>query len=118
MPTNGTKTVEENGDLTAAEVSYSAEGIVRLDMSCASNVTTMTFTGLANGDVSVTVGNLVYQITVTNESYSSKKTITVAVGETKTETVKGDVTDGKTTVLDDTCQGRCEVCRSEDDRNT
>lgn len=102
VPTNGTKTVEENGDLTAAEVSYSAEGIVRLDMSCASNVTTMTFTGLANGDVSVTVGNLVYQITVTNESYSSKKTITVAVGETKTETVKGDVTDGKTTVLDDT----------------
>lgn len=64
VPTNGTKTVEENGDLTAAEVSYSAEGIVRLDMSCASNVTTMTFTGLANGDVSVTVGNLVYQITV------------------------------------------------------
>lgn len=102
VPTNGTKTVEENGDLTAAEVRYSAEGIVRLDMSYASNVTTMTFTGIANGDVSVTVGNLVYQITVTNESYSSKKTITVAVGETKTETVKGDVTDGKTTVLDDT----------------
>ncbi len=102
VPTNGTKTVEENGNLTGAAVNYSAEGIVRLDMSYASNVTTMTFTGIANGDVSVTVGNLVYQITVTNESYSSKKTITVAVGETKTETVKGDVTDGKTTVLDDT----------------
>ncbi len=102
VPTNGTKTVEENGDLTGAAVNYSAEGIVKLDMRYASNVTTMTFTGLANGDVSVTVGNLVYQITVTNESYSSKKTITVAVGETKKETVKGDVTDGKTTVLDDT----------------
>ena len=102
VPTNGTKTVEENGDLTGYTPEYSKNGIVKLDMSYASNVTTMTFTGLANGDVSVTVGNLVYQITVTNESYSSKKTITVAVGETKTETVKGDVTDGKTTVLDDT----------------
>ena len=103
VPTNGTKTVEENGDLTAAEVSYSAEGIVSLESrTFANNVTTMTFKGLANGDVSVTVGNLVYQITVTDKSYSSKKTITVAVGETKTETVKGDVTDGKTTVLDDT----------------
>lgn len=102
VPTNGTKTVEENGNLTGYTPEYSKNGIVKLDMSYASNVTTMTFTGLANGDVSVTVGNLVYQITVTNESYSSKKTITVAVGETKTETVKGDVTDGKTTVLDDT----------------
>lgn len=102
VPTNGTKTVEENGDLTGYTPEYSKNGIVKLDMSYASNVTTMTFTGLANGDVSVTVGNLVYQITVTNESYSSKKTITVAVGETETETVKGDVTDGKTTVLDDT----------------
>lgn len=103
VPTNGTKTVEENGNLTAAEVSYSAEGIVSLESrTFANNVTTMTFKGLANGDVSVTVGNLVYQITVTDKSYSSKKTITVAVGETKTETVKGDVTDGKTTVLDDT----------------
>lgn len=103
VPTNGTKTVEENGDLTAAEVRYSAEGIVSLESrTFANNVTTMTFKGLANGDVSVTVGNLVYQITVTDKSYSSKKTITVAVGETKTETVKGDVTDGKTTVLDDT----------------
>lgn len=102
VPTNGTKTVEENGDLTGYTPEYSKNGIVKLDMSYASNVTTMTFTGLANGDVSVTVGNLVYQITVTNESCSSKKTITVAVGETKTETVKGDVTDGKTTVLDDT----------------
>ena len=60
-------------------------------MSYASNVTTMTFTGLANGDVSVTVGNLVYQITVTNESYSSKKTITVAVGGTVPDTVDGEV---------------------------
>ena len=102
VPTNGTKTVEENGDLTGAAVNYSAEGIVKLDMRYASNVTTMTFTGLANGDVSVTVGNLVYQITVTDKTYSSEKTITVAVGETKKETVKGDVTDGKTTVLDDT----------------
>lgn len=103
VPTNGTKTVEENGNLTAAEVSYSAEGIVSLESrTFANNVTTMTFKGLANGDVSVTVGNLVYQITVTDKSYSSKKMITVAVGETKTETVKGDVTDGKTTVLDDT----------------
>lgn len=102
VPTNGTKTVEENGNLTGYTPEYSKNGIVKLDMSYASNVTTMTFMGLANGDVSVTVGNLVYQITVTNESYSSKKTITVAVGETETETVKGDVTDGKTTVLDDT----------------
>lgn len=103
VPTNGTKTVEENGDLTAAEVSYSPEGIVSLESrTFANNVTTMTFKGLANGDVSVTVGNLVYQITVTDKTYTSEKTITVAVGETKTETVKGDVTDGKTTVLDDT----------------
>lgn len=102
VPTNGTKTVEENGNLTGYTPEYSKDGIVKLEMSFANDVTTMTFTGLANGDVSVTVGNLVYQITVTNESYSSKKTITVAVGETKTETVKGDVTDGKTTVLDDT----------------
>lgn len=92
VPTNGTKTVEENGDLTAAEVSYSAEGIVSLESrTFANNVTTMTFKGLANGDVSVTVGNLVYQITVTNESYSSKKTITVAVGGTVPETVDGEV---------------------------
>ena len=91
VPTNGTKTVEENGDLTGAAVNYSAEGIVKLDMRYASNVTTMTFTGLANGDVSVTVGNLVYQITVTNESYSSKKTITVAVGGTVPDTVDGEV---------------------------
>lgn len=92
VPTTGTKTVEENGDLTAAEVSYSAEGIVRLESrTFADNVTTMTFKGLANGDVSVTVGNLVYQITVTNESYSSKKTITVAVGGTVTDTVDGEV---------------------------
>lgn len=96
VPTNGTKTVEENGDLTAAEVSYSAEGIVRLDMSCASNVTTMTFTGLANGDVSVTVGNLVYQITVTDKSYTSEKTITVAVGGTATDTVDGEVSSSYT----------------------
>lgn len=96
VPTNGTKTVEENGDLTAAEVSYSAEGIVKLDMRYASNVTTMTFTGLANGDVSVTVGNLVYQITVTDESYSSKKTITVAVGGTATDTVDGEVSSSYT----------------------
>lgn len=32
VPTNGTKTVEENGDLTGAAVNYSAEGIVKLDM--------------------------------------------------------------------------------------
>lgn len=102
VPTSGTKTVEENGNLTGYTPEYSKDGIVELEMSYANNVTTMTFKGLANGDVSVTVGNLVYQITVTNESYSSKKTITVAVGETKKETVKGDVTDGKTTVLDDT----------------
>lgn len=92
VPTNGTKTVEENGNLTAAEVSYSAEGIVSLESrTFANNVTTMTFKGLANGDVSVTVGNLVYQITVTNESYSSKKTITVAVGGTVPDTVDGEV---------------------------
>lgn len=41
--------------------------------------------------MSVTVGNLVYQITVTNESYSSKKTITVAVGGTVPDTVDGEV---------------------------
>lgn len=91
VPTNGTKTVEENGDLTGYTPEYSKNGIVKLDMSYASNVTTMTFTGLANGDVSVTVGNLVYQITVTNESYSSKKTITVAVGGTVPDTVDGEV---------------------------
>ena len=92
VPTNGTKTVEENGDLTAAEVRYSAEGIVSLESrTFANNVTTMTFKGLANGDVSVTVGNLVYQITVTDKSYSSKKTITVAVGGTVPETVDGEV---------------------------
>lgn len=91
VPTNGTKTVEENGNLTGYTPEYSKNGIVKLDMRYASNVTTMTFTGLANGDVSVTVGNLVYQITVTNESYSSKKTITVAVGGTVTDTVDGEV---------------------------
>lgn len=91
VPTNGTKTVEENGNLTGYTPEYSKDGIVKLDMSYASNVTTMTFTGLANGDVSVTVGNLVYQITVTNESYSSKKTITVAVGGTVPDTVDGEV---------------------------
>lgn len=91
VPTNGTKTVEENGNLTGYTPEYSKNGIVKLDMSYASNVTTMTFTGLANGDVSVTVGNLVYQITVTNESYSSKKTITVAVGGTVPDTVDGEV---------------------------
>ena len=92
VPTNGTKTVEENGNLTAAEVSYSAEGIVSLESrTFANNVTTMTFKGLANGDVSVTVGNLVYQITVTDKSYSSKKTITVTVGGTVPDTVDGEV---------------------------
>lgn len=91
VPTNGTKTVEENGNLTGYTPEYSKDGIVKLEMSFANYVTTMTFTGLANGDVSVTVGNLVYQITVTNESYSSKKTITVAVGGTVTDTVDGEV---------------------------
>lgn len=91
VPTNGTKTVEENGNLTGYTPEYSKDGIVELEMSYANNVTTMTFKGLANGDVSVTVGNLVYQITVTNESYSSKKTITVAVGGTVPETVDGEV---------------------------
>lgn len=97
VPTNGTKTVEENGDLTAAEVSYSAEGIVSLESrTFANNVTTMTFKGLANGDVSVTVGNLVYQITVTDKSYTSEKTITVAVGGTATDTVDGEVSSSYT----------------------
>lgn len=96
VPTNGMKTVEENGDLTGYTPEYSKNGIVKLDMSYASNVTTMTFTGLANGDVSVTVGNLVYQITVTDESYSSKKTITVAVGGTATDTVDGEVSSSYT----------------------
>lgn len=91
VPTNGTKTVEENGNLTGYTPEYSKDGIVKLEMSFANDVTTMTFTGLANGDVSVTVGNLVYQITVTNESYSSKKTITVAVGGTVPDTVDGEV---------------------------
>lgn len=91
VPTNGTKTVEENGDLTGYTPEYSKNGIVKLDMSYASNVTTMTFTGLANGDVSVTVGNLVYQITVTDKTYTSEKTITVAVGGTVPETVDGEV---------------------------
>lgn len=96
VPTNGTKMVEENGNLTGYTPEYSKNGIVKLDMSYASNVTTMTFTGLANGDVSVTVGNLVYQITVTDESYSSKKTITVAVGGTATDTVDGEVSSSYT----------------------
>lgn len=96
VPTNGTKTVEENGNLTGYTPEYSKNGIVKLDMSYASNVTTMTFTGLANGDVSVTVGNLVYQITVTDESYSSKKTITVAAGGTATDTVDGEVSSSYT----------------------
>ena len=102
VPTNGTKTVEENGDLTGAAVNYSAEGIVKLDMSYASNVTTMTFTGLANGDVSVTVGNLVYQITVTDKSYTSEKTITVAVGGTYELPLAGNGKNETSTVLDDT----------------
>lgn len=91
VPTNGTKTVEENGNLTGYTPEYSKNGIVKLDMSYASNVTTMTFTGLANGDVSVTVGNLVYQITVTDKSYTDEKTIKVSVGGTKTVTVDGEV---------------------------
>ena len=91
VPTNGTKTVEENGNLTGYTPEYSKNGIVKLDMSYASNVTTMTFTGLANGDVSVTVGNLVYQITVTDKTYTSEKTITVAVGGTVPDTVDGEV---------------------------
>lgn len=96
VPTNGTKTVEENGNLTGYTPEYSKDGIVELEMSYANNVTTMTFKGLANGDVSVTVGNLVYQITVTDESYSSKKTITVAVGGTATDTVDGEVSSSYT----------------------
>lgn len=91
VPTTGTKTVEENGNLTGYTPEYSKDGIVKLEMSFANDVTTMTFTGLANGDVSVTVGNLVYQITVTNESYSSKKTIEVSVGGTEPVTVDGEV---------------------------
>ena len=103
VPTNGTKTVEENGDLTAAEVSYSAEGIVSLESrTFANNVTTMTFKGLANGDVSVTVGNLVYQITVTDKTYSSEKTITVAVGGTYELPLAGNGKNETSTVLDDT----------------
>lgn len=91
VPTNGTKTVEENGNLTGYTPEYSKDGIVKLEMSFANDVTTMTFTGLANGDVSVTVGNLVYQITVTDKTYSSEKTITVAVGGTVPDTVDGEV---------------------------
>lgn len=91
VPTTGTKIVEENGDLTGYTPEYSKNGIVKLDMSYASNVTTMTFTGLANGDVSVTVGNLVYQITVTDKSYTDEKTIKVSVGGTETVTVDGEV---------------------------
>lgn len=102
VPTNGTKTVEENGDLTGYTPEYSKNGIVELDMSYASNVTTMTFTGLANGDVSVTVGNLVYQITVTDKTYSSEKTITVAVGGTYELPLAGNGENGTSTVLDDT----------------
>lgn len=91
VPTTGTKIVEENGNLTGYTPEYSKNGIVKLDMSYASNVTTMTFTGLANGDVSVTVGNLVYQITVTDKSYTDEKTIKVSVGGTETVTVDGEV---------------------------
>lgn len=96
VPTNGTKTVEENGNLTGYTPEYSKDGIVKLEMSFANDVTTMTFTGLANGDVSVTVGNLVYQITVTDKTYSSEKTITVAVGGTATDTVDGEVSSSYT----------------------
>lgn len=71
-------------------------------MSFANDVTTMTFTGLANGDVSVTVGNLVYQITVTDKTYSSEKTITVAVGGTYELPLAGNGKNGTSTVLDDT----------------
>lgn len=102
VPTNGTKTVEENGNLTGYTPEYSKNGIVKLDMSYASNVTTMTFTGLANGDVSVTVGNLVYQITVTDKSYTSEKTITVAVGGTYELPLAGNGKNETSTVLDDT----------------
>lgn len=102
VPTNGTKIVEENGNLTGYTPEYSKSGIVKLDMRYASNVTTMTFTGLANGDVSVTVGNLVYQITVTNKSYTSEKTITVAVGGTYELPLAGNGKNEISTVLDDT----------------
>lgn len=91
VPTNRMKTVEENGNLTGYTPEYSKDGIVKLEMSFANDVTTMTFTGLANGDVSVTVGNLVYQITVTDKTYSSEKTITVTVGGTVPDTVDGEV---------------------------
>lgn len=96
VPTNGTKTVEENGNLTGYTPEYSKDGIVELEMSYANNVTTMTFTGLANGDVSVTVGNLVYQITVTDKSYTDEKTIKVSVGGTETVTVDGEVSSSYT----------------------
>lgn len=102
VPTNGTKTVEENGNLTGYTPEYSKDGIVKLEMSFANDVTTMTFTGLANGDVSVTVGNLVYQITVTDKTYSSEKTITVAVGGTYELPLAGNGKNGTSTVLDDT----------------
>lgn len=46
VPTNGTKIVEENGNLTGYTPEYSKDGIVKLDMSYASNVTTMTFTSV------------------------------------------------------------------------
>lgn len=102
VPTNGTKTVEENGNLTGYTPEYSKDGIVKLEMSFANDVTTMTFTGLANGDVSVTVGNLVYQITVTDKTYTSEKTITVAVGGTYELPLAGNGTNETSTVLDDT----------------
>ena len=91
VPTSGTKTVEENGDLTDYTPEYSKDGIVKLEMSYANNVTTMTFKGIANGSVNVTVGNLVYQITVTDKMYSDEKTIKVSVGGTETVTVDGEV---------------------------
>lgn len=102
VPTNGTKIVEENGNLTGYTPEYSKDGIVKLEMSFANDVTTMTFTGLANGDVSVTVGNLVYQITVTDKSYTSEKTITVAVGGTYELPLAGNGKNETSTVLDDT----------------
>lgn len=103
VPTNGTKTVEENGDLTAVEVSYSAEGIVSLESrTFDKDVTTLTFKGLANGNVNVTVGNLVYQITVTDKTYTSEKTITVAVGGTYELPLAGNGKNETSTVLDDT----------------
>lgn len=88
---NETKTVTENGDLTAYTPSYSAQGIAELTMTFADNVTTLNFKGLKEGEVTIEVGNLSYQVFVSDVQYTNEKTITVSLGGSVTDTVDGEV---------------------------